>query len=393
MKAALSSVEPGASHRDGKPLNVLQFICPTGFYGAEGWILALVNNSDHNRVRHHLAVTREWETHDLELTRRYSEFDLPVHELRLKGRFDIRVVRLLLGLIRENRIDIIHTHGYKSDLLGVLAARLAGIVSVSTPHGFENTRDWKLRAYIRAGCAAFRFFDKVVPLSDELLSDIRNMGVSEARIEYIANGVDMKSILAVCRDQPVLRQSNTQTPLVMGYIGQLIGRKNVCDVVSAFESLAERLPRLRLVILGEGDCRAALEAQVNQLRCRDRVEFRGFVSDPLSHLVEFDIFAMCSSREGIPRCLMEAMAMGVPIAAYDIPGVDQLVEHESTGLLAPLGDVAEFAKQCERLLTSETLSQSISAAALTRVSAEFSAKRMADAYLAVYNQLLAERFS
>ena len=377
---------PGA-----RPRNVLQFICSTGFYGAEGWILALANNSDRSLVRHHLAVTREWETHDLELSRRYRDLGLPVHELEMAGKFDVRVVRKLLALIREHHIDVIHTHGYKSDLIGIVAARLSGIVSVCTPHGFENARDWKLRAYIRLGSAAFRFFDKVVPLSEELLSDIRGMHVAEERIEYIANGVDLKPIADLRRERESRRRFAPDASPVMGYIGQLIDRKNVRDIIAVFETLGTTMPELRLVILGDGDCRAALEAQARGLICHERIEFRGFVPDPLAHLAEFDLFVMSSSLEGIPRCLMESMAMGVPIVAYDIPGVDQLIEHESTGLLAQPGDIAELTRQCERMLTDEELSRSVSATALTRVHEGFSAKRMADAYLSLFERLMTER--
>ncbi len=374
-----------------RSINVLQFICSTGFYGAEGWILALANNTDRSAARHHLAVTREWETHDLELSKRFRALGLPVHELALAGRFDIRVIPRLVRLIRENDIHVIHTHGYKSDLLGVVAARIAGIGSVCTPHGFENARDWKLRAYIRLGCAAFRFFDRVVPLSPELLADVRRYKVPEAKIKYIANGVDLKPVGAIRRRREAEREHGTDTAPVMGYIGQLIDRKNVKDIVSAFQTLAATMPRLRLVIVGDGDCRPALEAQVATLSCADRVEFRGFVDDPLEHLRQFDLFVMCSSLEGIPRCLMESMAMGVPIVAYDIAGVDQLITHEVTGLLAPHADLTALTRQCRRLLSDEGLSASIAQAASTRVDAEFSAQRMAGAYLAIFRKLLKDR--
>ncbi len=387
------SAEDDFAKRDSESLNILQFICSTGFYGAEGWILALANNSNRTIVRHHLAVTREWETHELELSRRFRKLDLPVHELKLAGRFDVRVISQLIALIREHGIDVVHTHGYKSDLLGIVAARLAGIAAVCTPHGFENTRDWKLRAYIRLGCASFRYFDKVVPLSTELLDDIRGLKVGESQIEYIANGVDLKPVATIRQQRDSMRQSTLNTPSVMGYIGQLIDRKNVKELIECYTHLAATMPQLKLVIVGDGECRASLEAHVAGLSCHDRIEFRGFVPDPLEHLKEFDLFAMCSSLEGIPRCLMESMAMGVPVVAYDIPGVDQLIEHEITGLLAPYGDVPELAQQCERLLTDTELSRSISAAASSRVSEEFSAKRMADVYQSLYRKVLTERLA
>lgn len=373
--------------RTGAPLKVLQFICSTGFYGAEGWILALAGNSERRAVCHHLVVTRESASHDLELARRYRALGLPVHELALSGRFDPRAITGLVALIRRHRIDVVHTHGYKSDLLGLIAARLAGVPCICTPHGFENTNDWKLRTYIRLGCASFRFFDRVVPLSPELLRDVQGMHVQAGRIEYIANGVDLQPVARLRAEREQQRASATGRAPVIGYIGQLISRKNVGDLIRIYQRLADRVPGLRLVIVGDGDERAALEAQAAQLDCHDRVEFRGFVDNPLDHLQEFDLFVLCSSLEGIPRCLMEAMAMGVPIAAYAIPGVDQLITHEQTGLLAPLGDSDALGRCCERILTDTALAGSLQAAATQRVHEDFSAARMAAAYLALYRQL------
>ncbi len=391
LGATEESLEADSTAQDERPINVLQFICSTGFYGAEGWILALANNSNPTAVRHHLAVTREWESHDLELSRRFRHLDLPVHELKLSGKFDLRVIPQLLSLVREHRIDIIHTHGYKSDLLGVLVAKLSGIASVCTPHGFENTDDFKLRAYIRLGCLSFRFFDKVVPLSVELLSDVKRMHVKDSQIKYIANGVDLTPVEAIRQQRDSSRACHLSCTPVVGYIGQLIDRKNVNHIIEMLQSLVIAIPEVRLVIVGDGDCRSALEAQVKRLSLTDRVEFRGFVSNPLEHLKEFDLFVMCSSLEGIPRCLMESMAMGVPVVAYDIPGVDQLITHEVTGLLAPYADIVTLAELCERVLSDASLSESISHAALARVYELFSAKRMADAYQLLFRQLLLER--
>ena len=372
------------------PLKILQFICSTGFYGAEGWVLALANNSDPQEAEHHLAVTRECGTDELELTRRYRQLALPVHELIMSGRFDLRVVRSLIQLIKRHNIDVLHTHGYKSDLLGLIAARIAGISCVSTPHGFENSQDWKLRSYIWLGCRAFRYFDKVVPLSSELLDDIRRLSVPEQRIDYIANGVDLKPLepYQLSRAQQV--NALQQRAPVIGYIGQLIERKNVNDILSAYAVLQEAIPELRLVIVGDGESREALERQVSEMECRQQVEFTGFVSDPLAHLQGFDLFVMTSTLEGIPRCLMESMAMGVPVVAYDIPGVDQLVRNASTGLLAPFGDVESLTLACKKVLNDSALAQTLSEAGRRHVADGFSARRMADEYLGLYQQLLGE---
>jgi len=173
-------------------MKVLQFICPTGFYGAERWILALTRFMPEDQVQTDLAVTLEDNSRDLELVRMFREKYGEAFEIPMSNRFDISVINKLVALIRERDIDIIHTHGYKSDILGVIAARKAGIKCVSTPHGFENARDYKLRFFIWLGCKAMGYADKVAPLSPQLMEDSRRIGVNEDKLVYIQNGVDLQ---------------------------------------------------------------------------------------------------------------------------------------------------------------------------------------------------------
>jgi len=367
---------------------VLHFICSTGFYGAEKWILALANNLDRADIDSELVVTQEAENQDLQLTRAFRELDLPAHELPMKGRFDVRVIRSLVNLIREREIDVIHSHGYKSDIIGVIAAKMAGIKSMSTPHGFEETDDWKLNQFIRVGCWSMRYFDLIVPLSVELCNDVRKFNVPESKIVYVRNGVDLTAIDFRSPTQAHANSGQSEDGRTIGFIGQLIGRKNVQDLLDVFERVARDNPQVRLVLLGDGDAREQYERYAAGLDSVDRIHFKGFLNNPLEHLAGFDLFVMTSTLEGIPRCLMESMAMGVPVAAYDIPGVDQLIDHKETGLLAPLGDKDALEKCWQELLWDQQLADQIASNAAHHINDKFSAKRMAREYTDLYRQLL-----
>ena len=370
---------------------VLHFICSTGFYGAEKWILALANNLDRSEIASELVVTREAENQDLQLTRAFKDLDLPAHELPMSGRFDLRVIRLLVQLIRERNIDVIHSHGYKSDIIGVIAAKIAGIKSMSTPHGFEETDDWKLNQFIRLGCWTMKYFDMIVPLSVELCNDVRKYNVPESRIVYVRNGVDLTAIDYRSPSEAHAQSGQPAGGRTVGFIGQLIGRKNVGDLLDVFDSVAAKHPDVRLVLLGDGDSRDEYEQYASNLSSADRIEFKGFLNNPLDYLATFDLFAMTSTLEGIPRCLMESMAMGVPVAAYDIPGVDQLIVHNETGLLAPLGDKEALEKCWLDLLWNMDHADEIAGNAAHHINDKFSAKRMAREYTDLYRQLVSGR--
>lgn len=370
------------------PVRVLQFITPAGFYGAERWVLALANNVNHEGMICDLAVTRESPDQDLSVAEYYPvDAGQQVHYLDMEGRFDFRVVSRLAEVIRDRNIDVIHTHGYKSDILGLLAAKKTGIACVSTPHGFSGNVGFKLATFIRIGAHMLRYFDQVVPLSEELMDDMKRFKVPEAKTSFIRNGVDLKEIDATLASLP--QKNNVDSgSRVIGFIGQMIPRKGIPDLIEVFDQLYKQEPDIQLQLLGDGSQRQELEAQAAELSSAKAVEFLGFRSDRLELLSKFSLFVMTSSLEGIPRCMMEAMAVGIPVVAYDIPGVDQLVEHGKTGLLAPFGDKTALEACCKQALSDPLLAQSLSHNARQMIHERYSAARMADEYEALFRKLV-----
>ena len=222
-----------------RKINVLQFICPAGFYGAEMWILALAKNLDPERVNCQLAITRESDEQNIEIYNRFQELGLYAHQIKINSRFDPMAIIKLCKLIKRNNVDIIHTHGYKSDIIGIIAAEISGIKAVATPHGFENAKDFKLQMFIRLGCMAFKYFDFVAPLSEELRSDILVHKVRPERIRLIVNGVDLTEVEAEKRENLPLLFPHSEEKRI-GYIGQIAHRKNIGDMLDTFDLLYKK---------------------------------------------------------------------------------------------------------------------------------------------------------
>ena len=366
-----------------RKLRILQFICPAGFYGAERWVLALGNNSNQDLVSHHLAVTIDPGADKIELIAQYAKLEgLKCFKIKTNGRFDWSAVSRLASLLQEEQIDIIHTHGYKSDIIGIIAAKWAGVKAISTPHGFGEISSLKMRLFVRVGCISYRFFDQVVPLSHELLKEVALRGAPRGKLMMIKNGVDLKEVDAISSS------TSKAYPKEMGYIGRLSPGKQVDHIIRAFSSLYKDDQSLYLTLIGDGPCRKELEALAAELGCISNVNFLGFREDRLELLSCFDVFVLASKAEGIPRCLMEAMGMGVPIVAYDIQGVDVLIKNEENGCLAPLGDLKQLTDHVSRILYDSRYAKRLAANAKGVVQSEFSAARMSSEYLALYYQLL-----
>jgi len=296
------------------------------------------------------------------------------------------VISNLVELIKTEGYDIIHTHGYKSDILGVWAARKASIKCVVTPHGFENTKDLKLRLFIWLGCQAMRFADSVAPLSKQLCEDVQRYGINGDQLKYIQNGVDLMEVEAQRSVTPIFQKSNGEKWI--GFIGQMISRKNIDDILDIFDTLSNKYSGLKLKLLGDGESRARLERKAQNLMSAGNIEFLGFRDDRLNYLQSFDLFVMTSTLEGIPRCLMDTMAMCVPVAAYDIAGIDQLITHNQTGLLAELNDKNDLQEHWEQLLFNEEKVKHITENARQFVFENYSARRMSEKYFVLFSELL-----
>ena len=366
-------------------INVLQFITPTGFYGAERWILALNNNLDPDKVRSDLVVTTEHGRRP-EILNHFNEGECQAFEIEMNSRLSFSAIRSLVALIKQRNIDIIHSHGYKSDIMGLIAARMAGIKSISTPHGFGEPADLKLKAFIGLGKFALRFCDAVVPLSEQLEDEIKAAGVAEKKIHFIRNAVDLKEV-----EQYRLRKktkTEADKKRRIGYIGQMIPRKKIDHILSIYNQIWQENNNVEICLLGDGQSRVEMEALAKTMPCAESVHFLGFRNDRLDLLSEFDLFVMTSSDEGIPRCLMEAIAMEIPVAAYDISGIDQLVKHEETGLLASYGDQQTLKEYWLRLLTDKTQAEKLASQGREFVNERYSGQRMAEEYTSLYHNLL-----
>ena len=360
----------------GERVSVLQFICSTGFYGAERWIAALVNNLDRERVTSHLAVTEEQGSDNSELIENCTARICSLSRIPMRNRFDLRVIFELCKVVRKNEVSIIHTHGYKSDLIGLLVAKLMRTKIVSTPHGFEPG-SIKLRILTWIGAQALKRVDLVAALSAQIEDQVKGFGVARSKIRTISNGVDLSEIYEV-RQRRTLETK--PQPLKIGYIGRLVPLKNTDQILSAHRLLRQTIPDAELHIVGAGE----LYDQILQAHGQDGVQVYGFRKDRLELLANFDLLVLASETEGTPRSVMEAMGMGVPVVAYDIPGVRTLIEHRKTGMLATYGSSSELARFCIELARDRELAKVIAINAMNRIEQEFSGSILAARYASLY---------
>jgi glycosyltransferase involved in cell wall biosynthesis len=366
-------------------IRVLQLGSPTGLYGAERWILALVRHLDPAEVESIISVIQDDPALAAPLCQEAQALGFRTHVFNAYGRFNWSAVSQLRQFILKNDVQILHTHGYKTDIIGLLAVWSTSCKIVSTPHGWSVHAGTMLKIYEAIDRAIFPFFDVVAPLSDTIFNDLKKLPGLRRKLHVIRNGVDLSEIDAEKTLATEIAAWKGKDSFVIGYIGQLIPRKGLILLLKAFAKLT--MPKKKLVILGEGNQREELERLSSNLRIQDDVAFFGFRDDRLKFLKSFDVFVLPSRLEGIPRCLMEAMAARIPVIASNIPGCTDLIQHDQTGLLFELDNIESLLdclNQCMNLETRIRLGRG----GRNFIIANYSASSMARQYQNLYKRVL-----
>jgi glycosyltransferase involved in cell wall biosynthesis len=268
------------------------------------------------------------------------------------------------------RPDIVHTHGYRADVIDSGVARRSRVPTVTTVHGFTGT-GWRGRLYERLQRRAFRRFDAVVAVSRPLATLLRNDGIAASRVHVIPNAYANRPFATRAEARQAL---NLGDGFVAGWIGRL-SREKAPDVFLA--ALARVDGAVRGAIVGDGREREALAAQSS------KVTWLGQVSDAARLITAFDVLVLSSRTEGTPIVLFEAMAAGVPVVSTAVGGIPDVVSPREA-LLVPSERPDELARAIASVRDDPGAARERAQAAAARLASDFAVTPWVERYASVY---------
>lgn len=326
------------------PPHVLHLLAPTREGGLEQ-VVTMMSVRQKSRGVHVAAVLAPNDAENHPFTLRLEALGVPCTSVIVGGRSYRREYRALSDLVERLEPQVLHTHGYRADLIGGMVARAHRIPAVSTVHGFTSAR-LRIRFNERVQRFVLRRADAVIAVSLPLVDQLGRAGISRDRIHYVPNGF-LPIVDTVGRAEARDRLGIGRSELVAGWVGRLSHEKGV-DVM--LDALAQSPPSFRLAIIGDGPEREALRHQADRLGISDRIHWHGSIPSAGSLLSAFDVFVLSSRTEGTPIALLEAMNAGVPIVATRVGGVPDVVT-SAQALLVPSeqpGMIAQALAQIER---------------------------------------------
>ncbi len=373
-----SSVAPSRLAKQPISLFLMTNTFETG--GSERQFAILAKNLSADRFRLHLGCVNR---------RGPFAADFPdVPEFRLGGSLygwkSVRTRLDLSRLLRRNRVQIAHAFEFYSSLIMVPAARLARVPIVIG--SFRQLGDLLTPAQFRVQVAALRWCHAVICNSHAGADRLAANGISRDKLFVIGNALLPEAFAAAAPALP--RRPGV---LRVGMVARMnAAYKNHSGFLRIAARIHQQLPDVEFLLAGDGPLRPDFEREAQSLGLGDRVIFLGDRRDISAVLVSMDVAVLTSDSEGLSNVILEAMAAGLPVVAYNVGGNGELV-NDARGALISAGDESGFAGAVQELLDNEALREQQGATARRFAEETFSLDRVQRSYEALYVVLLEKK--
>ena len=323
----------------------------------------------------------------------------------MKSRADLGVVLRLIDLLRVERINLVHTHSGRTNLIGRIVARVAGIPSVATIHTAiardinDFGRSNRLNAWIEHWTHGVS--ERLICVSAHNRHEILRSGMPEARVLHIPNGVEDVPPALSDEDKARLRREiglGDESVRIVGMVASMRPRKGPEVLLRAMKILTNQFPDLRLLLVGSGefvesrDYLATLKELARDLGIADRIVFTGHRDDVAALISLVDLFVLPSLfGEGMPLVLLEAMAQSKPLIVSRTEGNEEVVTHGVNGFLVTPGSAESLARFISLLLNDPDTAHAMGLKGRETFESQFRIGVMAERYEEVYDGVFGNR--
>jgi len=388
----------------GRKIRVAHIISRMVTGGAEENTLFTVQRLDKNRYDIDLIVGEECNKNIFDIGQESGFNVIQINNLKGKLNFfyDPIILIKLIILLKRNNYDIVHTHTTKAEILGRLAARIVRVpIIICGLHGSayeafnSNLLNWALILFEKL---TGRFTDAYISVSEIVSKKYIEEGLGKkAKYFTVHSGMNLNKFYnikeRIIRQEKLLELSIDTKCFVIGNVSRLEAVKGHQYLLDAFKKVIEErsLIPVKLLILGEGVERDNLKNYVRKLNLEDKVIFAGYRKDIEELMAIMDIFVLSSLREGLPRVLVQAAAVGVPSVAFNVDGVPEIIKDGYNGFLVRPKDVNQLADKIIRYIDNRELIELHGKNGRNFVNGKWSIENMVNKVDEIYQELIKEK--
>lgn len=312
---------------------------------------------------------------------------VPVYETPMRHRLDLRPIRHLTWILREQNYHLIHAHTPRTAVLAALASRLSGIpfvYHVHSPTSRDSTRPFANRLNTWTERFSLRFASALIAVSGSLAWHMKAQGYPDSTIHVVPNGVP--------RRVPRHRPADFLAEWTLGTVALFRPRKGTDVLIRALAILKERRIPVRLRAVGgfeSVEYERTLKNLATQKGVEGMIDWTGFSDDVDAELDRMDLMVLPSLfGEGLPMVVLEAMAAGVPVVATRVEGTPEAIRDRVDGVLAEPNDPEDLARAVEEIVQGRVDYAALRRSALERHAEYFSDQAMARGVADVYRKVL-----
>ncbi len=329
------------------------------------------------------------------------QFGIKIYPVDMSRQLSLKPVRQIKEIIRNNKIDLVHSQGARTDFFARIAVRMQKpririVSTIQMPVEGYDVGALRKGVYRFFDRFSERYVDRFVTVSEVLKKTlIEKHKIPEGKVVKIYNGIEIEKYRPNGKEvrsqkSEVRREFGlAKDAPVIGAIGRMVWQKGFEYLIESIPTIIETLPQSKILIVGDGPpLRERLEALSKELGVRDNVIFAGFRNDIKEILSAVDLLVVPSLLEGFPMIILEAMAMAKPIVATNIDGITEQITDGVNGILIPPKDPSALAKSVVRVLNDKELARTMGLAAREKVKQEFSVEKMVAKTEKIYLSLL-----
>ena len=277
------------------------------------------------------------------LRSRAAKLDCPLTIIEDHGAKDFSLVGKLLKICRDQKIELLQTHDYKSNALGLLLRRFHKMHMASMLHGWTDISG-RMPLYIKIDKWCLPWYEQLICVSEDLVEECRRLRVSDRKIELVHNAIDLSAYTRWVGKDQAQRDLGVEVqggPLI-GMVCRLSPEKGILEAIAMVDRFRTIGKPVQLWIAGDGPFRSEIEKEISRLGLGANVRLLGQLADARVFYQAMDVFLLNSIREGLPNVVLEAMALEVPVVATRVAGVPTLVKSGQTGWLIEPGETSEL---------------------------------------------------
>ena len=373
-------------------MRILHLIDSGGMYGAESFVISLMKAQRDLGNEIVLGSLGDYGLGVKEIEQVAEASQFCVKRFRMRKGPNLFGSMEILKQAERGAFDLVHTHGYKADILmGLIAWRQRGFGLIATVHGWTSVEGLsRLQLYEWLDRKMLRAMDAVVVVSDPLFADPCVKRIRK-KLYIIHNGIALDTD---CKKRETLEDPITnfaQGAFIVATIGRLSPEKGHRMLLNAFKLFLQKGILAKLVIIGDGAERGELLRAASHEGLGNDVLLAGYRSDAKKFLPLFDVFVLPSLTEGTPITLLEAMAAGVPVVATAVGGVPDVLDYGAAGIIVEPNIPESIAHALLKLYRSPELRQQLARRAYERLVKKYSIQACAQSYQHVYEKVLAEQ--